>query len=135
MYKILLGCDIPTLPDLTNLIVTDVGPKWFQLGIQLLPQKDLGVLFTPSGDKLRDKTDHDQCTVMLQKWLTAGKNPTWKSLIIALQSPTVDLPQIAKKLEEMMESVSVSNLSIRYTDTQTHANAHCTYKNTFRKAN
>ena len=46
----------------------------------------------------------EQFTEVFHHWLTTKKNPTWNKLIKSLKSRAVNLPNVASKIEGMLES-------------------------------
>lgn len=82
----------PTLKQLQEVTII-VAPKWEELGSKLLNKNICRTL----------KMDyHDDaakcCSEMFQRWLQMDMNPSWRKLILALES--VDLNSLAQKLEE-----------------------------------
>ena len=74
----------------------DARPKWYNIGIQLgIDVTDLDVI------RDRNMKNADECiTEMLVNWLrNASYPPTWDYIVKALQSPTINLPQIAETIE------------------------------------
>lgn len=70
-------------------------PKWYNIGIQLgCEVSDLDAI------RVSNNRNTDECmTDMLATWLRKGiPTPTWTSVVEALQSPTVDLMQMAEKI-------------------------------------
>ena len=75
----------------------DARPKWYNIGIQLgIDVTDLDVI------RDRNMKNADECiTEMIVNWLRkASHPPTWNSIVKALQSPTVNLMQMAETIEQ-----------------------------------
>ena len=73
----------------------EARPKWYNLGLQLdMAVDDLDVI------KRTNFQNDDEClTDLLRRWLRrADPHPTWKAIVKALQSPTVDLTQLSYKI-------------------------------------
>ena len=50
------------------------------------------------------KSPEEQCTEVFTHWLTSKKNATWNTLIKALKTPAVNLPNLAEKIKGMLDS-------------------------------
>ena len=91
--------------------IWDARCKWTLVGLQLdFKKSDLDAI-----DKSTNNRSVDDCFVeMLTKWLQRGdpRAPsTWSALIAALKGPTVDLQDLANKVERkfLHSSSNVSN--------------------------
>ena len=75
--------------------VLDVAAQWYNLGLKLKVR-------TGRLNSIRTEfnTPEDQLREMLNAWLTAGDNPSWKTLIDALGSKMVGASQLAATLEK-----------------------------------
>ena len=76
-----------------------VGPKWYDLGIDLLEKDDIEELNTIQSQHSTDI--NICCTKMFQLWL--GKHPnaaSWNQLINSLRY--IDLGRVAGKIEQML---------------------------------
>ena len=79
-------------------VITDVGPKWYQLGIALLDEEHMSQL------KIIKKDNDDEigrCTDLFIFWLQSQSNPTWYQLVQALRSNGVNLENVATTLERI----------------------------------
>ena len=86
----------PSLKDLSNHVVPEVGHKWYNLGVQLFDDKDLKVLTSIEVDY---RGDVDACcTKMCERWLEIVPNACWGQLINGLTAPNVKLHKISNKL-------------------------------------
>ena len=93
----------PTNKELLDHVVPNVIPYWYILGLKLLredQESHLGVI------KL-NHTGHNQmcCIQMFSYWLSSNTDATWKQLIEALRSPSVDLSVVAAKIEKMLMGI------------------------------
>ena len=77
-------------------VITAVGRKWYELGIELLDEDQLTQL-----DII--KTDNDEvtrcCAEMFQYWLRNHSTATWLDLVKALKAPGVELNDVAAMVE------------------------------------
>ena len=82
--------------------------KWYPLGLQLLDPKDesfLRALRNQSGTCL------DKCTEVFQHWLDVTGKPTWSKILKALKKRSVNFPNVADKIENMLyKSKQVSTI-------------------------
>ena len=88
-----------TIKDLGIVQATlwDARPKWYNIGIQLgIAVEHLDVM------KDRNLKNADEClTDLLAQWLRqANPPPTWKTVVKALRSPTVDLTRLADAIDD-----------------------------------
>ena len=79
----------PTLKDLLSLVVQEVAPKWWKLGL-LLDIDPVVIEIIQSGSNVNVKVDA-LCQEMFQKWLNedrlTGSAPrTWRSVVEAVRS-------------------------------------------------
>ena len=78
-------------------IITAVGSKWYELGIELLDEDQLTQL-----DII--KTNNNEvtrcCAEMFLFWLRSHSTGTWQELIKALKAPGVELNDVAAILEK-----------------------------------
>lgn len=51
-----------------------------------------------------NKTPKEQCTEVLNYWLVTKKKATWNKLIQSLKSPSVNLLNLARDIEEMLDT-------------------------------
>ena len=87
----------PTLKKLQQTkIITAVGNKWYELGIELLDEDQLTQL-----DII--KTNNNEvtrcCAEMFLFWLRSHSTATWQNLVDALKAPGVELNDVAATVE------------------------------------
>jgi len=99
----LLGSDRPALRDLNNFVVPYVGGKWFNLGIQLLDQEDETKLHSLKADHRKELDD--LCTEMFTHWLASDPKASWKKVILALKSKSVNLQNLAENVDNKLKHV------------------------------
>ena len=112
MYKFLIS-DLPgnklTSDDLGHVLeeVLDVAAQWYNLGLKLKVRTGrLNCI------RAEFNTPENQLREMLNAWLTAGDNPSWKTLIDALRSKMVGASQLAATLETKYCPVEKSELDV-----------------------
>ena len=85
-----------TSDDLSHVLeeVVDISARWYQLGLQLGVKP--GTL-----DRIRAQFSdpRDQLLEMLKTWLESDVNCSWKTLVEALRSRSVETRQLAEVLE------------------------------------
>ena len=98
----MLGNDCPSLKDLNNFVVPYVANKWYRLGIQLFAEDAKQKL-----DSLRAEMRNmeDSCTEMFSEWLESDPKPSWKKVIVALQSRSVNSPNLAQDIDKKLQRV------------------------------
>ena len=85
-------------------VITDIGPKWYQLGIALLDDEHMSQL------KIIRKDNDDEisrCTDLFIYWLQSHSNPTWYQLIQALRSNGVNLESVASMLGRIFHGLLI----------------------------
>ena len=87
----------PTLKKLQHTkVITAVGSKWYELGIELLDDDQLAQL-----DII--KTNNNEvtrcCAEMFLFWLRSHASATWQDLVEALKAPGVELNDVAAMVE------------------------------------
>ena len=93
------GHQRPTQKYLNRYVKQVIGKKWYDLGIELLENDDIGALNNIQSDHSKDQ--EECCTKMFQLWLT--KQPaSWNQLIEALRN--IKLNHLATSIEEMLLS-------------------------------
>jgi len=88
-------------PDLRHLhrFKTEMAKKWFDLGVELIDD---------SVDKLNSirndyPSDNEMCcSEMFQLWLRESKTASWNQLIKALNQKPINMPELAKKIQEKL---------------------------------
>ena len=94
-----------TIKDIAIVQATlwEARPKWYNLGLQLnMAADDLDVI-----NRRKSQSDDECLTDLLCQWLRrTDPQPTWEAVVKALQSPTVNLSQLAFKIEnEKIDSI------------------------------
>ena len=98
----LLENDRPHQRDLSTYVVDSVATNWKVLGEMLLncdlvKYGHLEIIEVNSpGDVIKC------CRRMFRKWLDTDKDASWKKLIAALQSPGIQLNNIAENIQKMV---------------------------------
>ena len=93
--------DRPALRDLANFVVPRASSRWYSLGIQLFDPRDERVLHNMKTES--SKQPEQQCIEVFNHWLTTTINPTWNKLIESLRSSAVNLPNVARTIEQMLD--------------------------------
>ena len=109
-YWLSYGCFtvVDNRPELKHLrnVKEDVcasGPQvWFDLGIELLDQKDVAALNTIKSDV--NKSLSQRCSEMFKLWLERQPDASWRHLIIALKKIRMD--KLASNVERLLASES-----------------------------
>ena len=87
----------PTLKKLQQTkIITAVGSKWYELGIELLNEDQLTQL------DIIKTNNHEVtrcCAEMFLFWLRSHSTATWQNLVEALKAPGVELNDVAATVE------------------------------------
>ena len=87
----------PTLKKLQQIkIITAVGSKWYELGIELLDEdqsRQLKIIKSNNQEVTR------RCSEMFSFWLETHPTATWQNLIEALRAPGVELNDVAATVE------------------------------------
>ena len=93
------GQDYPTIKQLGNILKPEssgVAARWYDLGIQLLDDKDgPGTLDTMKADDV-----NDCCNKMLAKWLQMKPDATWNQLVTALKN--IGMKSVAEDLDKQL---------------------------------
>ena len=82
-----------------------IGDHWFDLGVELLDDRDVGEL-----DTIRQNFPHNTkkcCTEMFQLWLSRCTSASWEDLIYALQA--IELYHVADKVSQFYNHGMNSN--------------------------
>ena len=97
------GCDLPTIQHLTEHVLPLVAIKWHDLGLELMDacvedEQLLGEI------KKNYQSCNDCCREMFKLWINiqAG-SASWNQLIQALREPSLELTDIAVKIEGMLQ--------------------------------
>ena len=102
----------PTLKKLQQTkIITAVGTKWYQLGIELLDEDQLTQLDIIN----KDNNEVTRCcSEMFRFWLENHSTATWQNLVDALKALGVELNDVAAMVETNIH-LPASQSSGRYT--------------------
>lgn len=104
-YTILsfLGNDRPSRAYLNIHVIPSVALKWKALGEVLLHCGivETGYLEITETDNPKDVVEC--CRKMFRKWLETDKDASWEQLIIALQSPGVQLNFLAEEIKKKLQ--------------------------------
>ena len=79
-------------------IISAIGPKWYESGIELLDADQLTRLRVINSN-FSEVTRH--CTEMLLYWLETHPNAIWLDLIEAMKGPGVELHKVAAMIEAL----------------------------------
>ena len=97
---------MPLLRDLANEVIPRVCPIWRKLGTQLnLNHWDLDAIEANHGKV------EDCCTIMFTKWLSQEPEASWPTLVSALRTKSVNMPELAASLKEMYINPFTDNTS------------------------
>ena len=89
----------PTIKMLQNSkIIASIGPKWYELGIELLDDDQVAQL---ESIRANHNEASRRCTAMFIYWLQSHDTATWHQLIGALKAPGVELNNVATMVEEL----------------------------------
>ena len=87
---------VPLLRDLANEVIPKVCSIWRKLGTQLnLNHWDMDAI------EANHRKVEDCCTTMFTKWLSQDPEASWSTLVSALRTKSVDMPELAASLKEM----------------------------------
>ena len=86
---------------MANFVVPRAIARWYYLGLELFDPQDEATL---NSMKKENKTSQEQCTEVLNHWLVTKKNATWNKLIKSLKSKSVNLPNLARDIEKMLDT-------------------------------
>ena len=95
-----VGTDTPDLVYLNRYVRVSIATNWHNVGIELLEQKGeeaLGIIQANNAGNVIEC-----CAEMLQLWLKIQPNATWNQLICALRSPSVQLNNVAMKINGLL---------------------------------
>ena len=91
------GDSTPTLKQLQKAdVIVDVSSRWYELGIELLDDDQVGRLEVIKADN--DEVTR-RCSAMLNYWLQTHPKATWLQLVTALRERGVEMNKVADKLE------------------------------------
>lgn len=103
------GGDCPSLEHLNQYVKPSLDSRWYDLGAELLEDDDdIAVLNTI---QCEFTTDIDTCcTKMFELWLERDPMASWNQLIKSLRLPSVNLNELATRIELMLsQSTSKGN--------------------------
>ena len=109
--NILVGKNRPTLK-LLNKFKDSIGEKWYDLGIELLDDKDCCKL-----DQIRVNYPKDVstcCTQMFKLWLEKQPSASWNQLIEALREHNIGMDELATKIEAKIKSINEGNVNVHH---------------------
>ena len=99
-FGLLVGHQKPSPKFLNRYVRCAVGPKWHDLGIELLDFDDYQKLDIIEAEH---PTNLIQCcNEMFKLWLKKQPTASWSQLIKALKEPSVELDTLANKIEQML---------------------------------
>jgi len=97
----------PTIKLLQNSkIITAIGPKWYELGIELLNDDQLIHLKSIKAD---NNEATRCCTEMLIYWLQSHSSATWYQLAEALKTSGVELNSVAAMVEALCTGLFIKH--------------------------
>ena len=98
IYYYVIVFSKPSLKKLQQTkVITAVGSKWYELGIELLDEDQLtqlDIIKTNNNEVTR------RCAEMFLFWLRSHSTVTWEDLIEALKAPGVELNDVAAMVEK-----------------------------------
>ena len=98
--------DRPTRKDFNNHLRNSVTSRWEDLGIQLdITEEKLDEIKANSPDNVA------RCSEMFKHWCQKYPHEaTWETLIEALESPSLEMNDLAKRIREKLTSPGDYNL-------------------------
>ena len=88
----------PSLQQLINLVRLEIGPSWYDLGVELLGKKHVKKLDVI---KSNNQTNIESCcTEMFKFWLQTDIKVSWTKLVGALRSKVLQYNVLADELEK-----------------------------------
>ena len=88
-----VGDSKPTLKLLQSMkVVIAISSKWYELGIELLDDDQVGKLEAIKADN--DEVTR-RCSAMLSYWLQTHPDVTWNDLVAGLRAPGVEMNDLA----------------------------------------
>ena len=88
----------------SSKIITAIGPKWYELGIELLDDDQLTQL---ESIKANHNETNRCCTAMFIYWLQSHSTATWHQLIGALKASGVELNNVATMIEALLHGAFI----------------------------
>ena len=93
----------------SSKIITAIGPKWYELGLELLVDDQLTQL---ESIKANHNETNRCCTAMLIYWLQSHSTANWHQLVDALKAPGVELNNVATMVEALFPGMYVCLVSV-----------------------
>ena len=87
------------LKDIVNFILPDVHHKWYDLSLQLLCPRDEAFL---QSLVVQYPNTSDRCRAVFSHWLDVNTKATWSMIMGALNTRSVNLPNVSHKIESML---------------------------------
>ena len=81
-------------------MIPNVASKWYELGVELLDEKEeckLDIIESNSGKDVKKS-----CLEMFRLWLSTNHDASWWQIVEALKSPGIDLSSVAADLEKKL---------------------------------
>ena len=113
-----LESDRPALKDIANFIVPYVHHKWYSIGLQLL-DSEVHITFLRSLRTQYHDTE-DLCTEVFTRWLESNAQPTWGKILKVLNKKSVNLPNVTKRTEKMLNKRVSTYLQYSYVYSKLH---------------
>ena len=88
----------PTIQQLISQVRTEIAPKWYDLGVELLGKKYVKKLKVIGTDN-KGNTE-GCCTEMFNFWLQTDTKASWTKLVEALRSKSVQHDVLADEIEK-----------------------------------
>ena len=95
----------PSIKMLQRHVIPYMATKWYELGAELLDEKEEHTLSTIEINYSRDA--NKCCFEMFRRWLQTDVNATWSRIVEALESPGINLASLATDLRELIGKIAV----------------------------
>ena len=92
-----------------------IATKWYDVGIELLEQKDEQEMNTIETNEAGYVSEC--CGKMFKLWLERQPEANWNQLLEALRSPGIQLNNVATILEKMLIPTDKGNINSNYVHT------------------
>ena len=101
LYIIILVANLrPSIKMLQRHVIPFVAAKWYELGVELLDEREEHKLMTIESNH---KNDANKCCFeMFHLWLNSHTDATWQQIFEALKSPGVGLDSLVLDLEGLL---------------------------------
>ena len=93
----------PSARKLQRYVIPDVATKWYELGLELLDEKEehqLNIIKSNYGNDVKKC-----CLEMFLLWLNTNSDANWYQIVEALKSPGVELSGIAVDLKKKLSGM------------------------------